>query len=128
MITHRNLGSNALALCDIWRMHDGDVLLHALPIFHTHGLFVALNTAFLTSARILWHENFNAGDVIAALPRRDCYDGFPTYFTRLLDTGLLTPELCRGTRVFISGSAPLLPQTHVQFEEAPDIRSSSVTA
>lgn len=118
MLTHRNLSSNAVALCDIWRMHDGDVLLHALPIFHTHGLFVALNTAFLTSARILWHENFNAGDVIAALPDATVMMGVPTYYTRLLDTGLLTPELCRGMRVFISGSAPLLAQTHVQFEEA----------
>src|SRR5690606_22229284 len=88
------------------------------PIFHTHGLFVALNTAFLTSARILWHENFNAADVIAALPAATVMMGVPTYYTRLLDTGLLTPELCRGMRVFISGSAPLLAQTHVQFEEA----------
>lgn len=118
MITHRNLSSNALALCDIWRMHDGDVLLHALPIFHTHGLFVALNTAFLTSARILWHESFHAGDVIAALPEATVMMGVPTYYARLLDTGLLTPELCRRMRVFISGSAPLLAQTHVQFEEA----------
>lgn len=118
MLTQRNLGSNALALCDIWRMHEGDVLLHALPIFHTHGLFVALNTAFLSSARILWHENFNAGDAIAALPEATLMMGVPTYYTRLLDTGLLTPELCRGMRVFISGSAPLLAQTHVQFEEA----------
>lgn len=118
MITHRNLSSNALALCDIWRMHDGDVLLHALPIFHTHGLFVALNTAFLTSARILWHESFHAGDVIAALPEATVMMGVPTYYARLLDTGLLTPELCRRMRVFISGSAPLLSQTHVQFEEA----------
>jgi len=118
MITHRNLSSNALALCDIWRMHDGDVLLHALPIFHTHGLFVALNTAFLTSARILWHESFHAGDVIAALPEATVMMGVPTYYARLLDTGLLSPELCRRMRVFISGSAPLLSQTHVQFEEA----------
>ncbi|MGB3537223.1 MAG: AMP-binding protein [Mesorhizobium sp.] len=118
MITHRNLSSNALALCDIWRMHDGDVLLHALPIFHTHGLFVALNTAFLTSARILWHESFHVGDVIAALPEATVMMGVPTYYARLLDTGLLTPELCRCMRVFISGSAPLLAQTHVQFEEA----------
>jgi malonyl-CoA/methylmalonyl-CoA synthetase len=115
MISHGNLASNAATLVKLWDIRDGDVLLHALPNFHVHGLYVALNTAFLAGSEILWLEKFDASAVIAALPRATFMMGVPTFYTRLLASPDFTAEACRAMRLFISGSAPLLAETHAAF-------------
>ncbi len=115
MITHGNLAANAEALVNLWRIGASDGLLHALPIFHVHGLYVALNTAFLAAAEILWFERFDADAVINALPRATLMMGVPTFYTRLLAAPAFTREVCRNMRLFISGSAPLLADTHREF-------------
>ena len=115
MITHGNLISNARTLVKLWGCRDGDVLLHALPIFHVHGLFVALNTAFLSGSEIIWLDRFDAGEVIAALPQATIMMGVPTFYRRLLDSEDFTRETCRDMRLFISGSAPLPAETHREF-------------
>jgi malonyl-CoA/methylmalonyl-CoA synthetase len=114
MITCGNLLSNAETLVDVWRITGEDVLLHALPIYHTHGLFVALNTLLLAGGRIDFHRRFDADVVIARLPDATLYMGVPTHYTRLLDHPGLA-DAARGMRLFISGSAPLLAATHRQF-------------
>ena len=116
MLTHNNLLSNAETLVGEWRFSGEDVLLHALPIFHTHGLFVATNTILLAKATMIFLPKFSADTVIEALPKASTMMGVPTFYTRLLDDPRLTPELTRHMRLFISGSAPLLAETHVQFE------------
>jgi len=115
MLSHGNLLSNAETLVKLWRITDQDVLLHALPIFHVHGLFVALNTAFLAGAEIVWFEKFDAAAMIAAMPRASLMMGVPTFYTRLLATPAFTRETAAHMRLFISGSAPLLAETHQQF-------------
>ena len=116
MLTHRNLSSNALTLKDLWAFAPGDVLLHALPIFHVHGLYVALNTAFLNRSEIIWLDKFDADQVIAQLPRATLMMGVPTFYTRLLGHAGFSQDVCGNMRLFISGSAPLLADTHRQFE------------
>jgi malonyl-CoA/methylmalonyl-CoA synthetase len=115
MITHGNLASNAETLVKLWGFRSGDVLLHALPIFHVHGLYVALNTSFLNGSEIIWFDRFDAGATIAALPQATLMMGVPTFYTRLLAAPGLTREACRNMRLFISGSAPLLAETHREF-------------
>ena len=115
MITHGNLASNAATLVKLWRITRDDVLLHALPIFHVHGLFVALNTAFLSACEIIWLGKFDVAAVIAALPRATLMMGVPTFYTRLLTAKNFDRETCRNMRLFISGSAPLLAGTHDEF-------------
>jgi len=115
MITHGNLTSNALALHEAWHFQPGDVLLHALPLFHVHGLFVALHTALLNASRILFHPRFDAVAVLGALPRASVFMGVPTYYVRLLAEPSFGREHCRGMRLFVSGSAPLLPATFEEF-------------
>ncbi len=117
MISHGNLRSNAETLVDLWRITDRDVLLHALPVFHVHGLYVALNTAFLSGAEMIWFEKFDATSLIAALPEATLMMGVPTFYTRLLATPSFTRETVRAMRLFISGSAPLLAETHETFRE-----------
>ena len=117
MLTHRNLASNAQTLHRIWGFRPGDVLLHALPIFHVHGLFVALHTALLNGSTMLFLPKFDAKQVLELLPQASVMMGVPTFYTRLLDEPGLTTERCRHMRLFISGSAPLLAETHGQFEE-----------
>ncbi|MGI9483569.1 MAG: malonate--CoA ligase [Hyphomicrobiales bacterium] len=117
MLTHDNLSSNALTLHKYWRFQPDDVLIHALPIFHVHGLYVALNTAFLNASEIIWLPHFNAGVVIGAIPSGSVMMGVPTFYTRLLAEPGFTKELCGDMRLFISGSAPLLAETHTEFEE-----------
>lgn len=116
MITHDNLASNLLALHAVWGFRPGDVLLHALPIFHVHGLFVALGTAFLNGSEMLWHDRFDVGRLIADLPRASVLMGVPTFYTRLLSRDDFTAEACRNIRLFVAGSAPLLAETHRAFE------------
>ncbi len=115
MLTHGNLSSNALTLIDLWRLKPGEKLIHALPIYHVHGLFVALDTALLGGMTLLWMEKFEAARVLAALPDADVMMGVPTFYTRLLAESALDRERCRNLRLFISGSAPLLPETHTEF-------------
>ena len=117
MLTQRNLLSNAETLVDEWRFDESDVLLHALPIFHLHGLFVATNTILLAKASMIFLPKFSVDSVIAALPKATSMMGVPTFYTRLLDDPRVTPELTGHMRLFISGSAPLLAETHVQFEQ-----------
>jgi len=117
MITHANLASNARALHQAWGFSDGDVLLHALPIFHIHGLFVACHTALLNASTMLFLPKFDAKAVIAQLPRATVFMGVPTYYTRLLAEPGFTAEVCRNMRLFTCGSAPLLPQTFHEFEK-----------
>ena len=115
MLTHRNLGSNALALVDCWGFTRGDVLLHALPIYHVHGLFVACHCAMLSGSRMLWLARFDADEVRELLPRATVMMGVPTFYTRLLALPSFGAADCRSMRLFVSGSAPLLPETFDQF-------------
>ncbi|MGL4310771.1 MAG: malonate--CoA ligase [Paracoccaceae bacterium] len=115
MLTHRNLTSNAEVLVQAWEFTADDVLLHALPIFHTHGLFVATNVALLAGCPMIFQPKFDIDAVITALPRATAMMGVPTFYTRLLDDPRLTRELVAGMRLFISGSAPLLAETHAAF-------------
>ena len=115
MLTHRNLGSNALTLVDAWGFTRGDVLLHALPIYHVHGLFVAVHCVLLSGSRALWLTKFAAGEVRALLPRATVMMGVPTFYTRLLADPSFDANVCRSMRLFVSGSAPLLPETFESF-------------
>ena len=117
MLTHANLASNALTLHQIWGFVPGDVLIHALPIFHVHGLFVALHTALLNGSRIYFLPHFNADQVISLLPRATVLMGVPTFYTRLLNHPGLTREACHHMRLFVSGSAPLLEDTFQAFAQ-----------
>lgn len=117
MLTHDNLLSNALSLVDAWRFTEDDILLHALPIFHTHGLFVAANTLTLAGGAMIWLPGFQIDAVIENLPHATSMMGVPTFYTRLLDDPRFTQDLVRHMRLFTSGSAPLLAETHVAFEE-----------
>lgn len=112
MMTQDNLLSNARTLVQLWKFSAEDVLLHALPIFHTHGLFVACNVVFLSRAQMIFQPRFEAEQVISALPDATTMMGVPTFYTRLLQDPRLSPELVGHMRLFISGSAPLLAETH----------------
>jgi malonyl-CoA/methylmalonyl-CoA synthetase len=116
MLTHRNLLSNAEVLADLWRFSKDDVLLHALPIFHTHGLFVASNISLLTGGAMIFLPGFDADTVLSLMPQATAMMGVPTFYTRLLDMPAFTRDLAGHMRLFISGSAPLLAETHVAFE------------
>jgi malonyl-CoA/methylmalonyl-CoA synthetase len=116
MLSHRNLASNAATLKQYWRWRTGDVLLHALPIFHVHGLFVASHGALLGGCRMIWLAKFDAGQVIRHLARATVFMGVPTMYVRLLDEPGFGQAVCSNMRVFICGSAPLLPDTFGQFE------------
>ena len=111
MVTHGNLTSNGQVLKDAWRFTEKDVLLHALPIFHVHGLFVAIHTTLIAGARMLFHRKFDAKAVLAALPGATAMMGVPTFYTRLLSEPGLTRDAVKNVRIFISGSAPLLLDT-----------------
>ena len=118
MLTNGNLIANARALVSTWAITDRDVLLHALPLFHIHGLFVALNTLLLAGGRIRLLRSFDPATVIDGLPRATLFMGVPTYYTRLLSTGALSRTAAASVRLFVSGSAPLLPLTFADFEFA----------
>jgi len=115
MMTHSNLASNALTLVDYWRFTADDVLLHALPIYHTHGLFVATNVVLAAHASMLFLPKFDADEVVRFLPRASVIMGVPTFYTRLLEHTDFTRERAAHMRLFISGSAPLLASTHDEF-------------
>ncbi len=115
MLTHRNLLSNAETLAALWRFTPDDVLLHALPIFHTHGLFVASNVSLLTGGRMIFLPGFDLDTVLRLLPQATAMMGVPTFYTRLLDDPRFTRDLAAGMRLIVSGSAPLLAETHRDF-------------
>lgn len=116
MLTHDNLASNSKALCAAWRFTDSDRLIHALPIFHTHGLFVACNVILTAGASMLFLSKFDADAIIEAMPEGTTLMGVPTFYTRLLQDPRLTPELTANMRLFTSGSAPLTAETHQEFQ------------
>ncbi|MCO5092734.1 MAG: malonyl-CoA synthase [Bosea sp.] len=117
MLSHDNLASNALALVDYWRFTQADVLLHALPIFHTHGLFVATNTILLAGGAMILLPKFDPEQVFKYLPQATSMMGVPTFYVRLLQEARLSREATAHMRLFISGSAPLLAETHRDWRE-----------
>jgi malonyl-CoA/methylmalonyl-CoA synthetase len=117
MLTHGNLAANARMLHRVWRFVPGDVLLHALPIFHAHGLFVALHCALVNGSRVLFLPRFDAAEVVRLLPRASVFMGVPTHYTRLLAEPALDRDVTIGMRLFLSGSAPLAARTHGEFAE-----------
>ena len=116
MISHRALGSNASTLCRQWKFSAQDVLIHALPVFHTHGLFVATNVALVSGAEMLFMDKFDTEKVIQAMPSATSLMGVPTFYTRLLQHPDLS-SAAKNMRLFVSGSAPLLAQTHEEWTQ-----------
>ncbi len=117
MLTHENLRSNALVLKDYWGWQPGDVLIHALPIFHVHGLFVAIHGALLNGSPMIWFARFDPAAVVARLPDATVFMGVPTLYVRMLGEPALTREQCARMRLFVSGSAPLLIETFDAWRE-----------
>ncbi|MEM5580861.1 malonyl-CoA synthase [Roseibium sp. AS2] len=117
MLTQDNLLSNAATLADLWRFTAEDVLLHALPIFHTHGLFVATNVTLIAGGSMIFLPKFDQDAVIDLLPKATAMMGVPTFYTRLLGDERFNRELTGHMRLFVSGSAPLLAETHKDFED-----------
>ncbi|HEX2135400.1 MAG TPA: malonyl-CoA synthase, partial [Microvirga sp.] len=116
MLTHENLTSNAEALREAWRYSSDDVLIHALPIFHTHGLFVATNVTLFSGASMFFLPRFDVDQIFALLPRATTMMGVPTFYVRLLQDERLTREATAHMRLFVSGSAPLLAETHREWQ------------
>ncbi|OGB34594.1 MAG: malonyl-CoA synthase [Burkholderiales bacterium RIFCSPLOWO2_12_FULL_61_40] len=117
MLSHGNLLSNALVLKDYWDWQADDVLLHALPIFHVHGLFVAIHGALINGSKMVWCARFDPKVVLQHLPQATVLMGVPTFYVRLLAEPLLTTAVVRNMRLFISGSAPMLIETFVQWQQ-----------
>lgn len=117
MITHGNLAANGLALQEAWGWQQSDVLLHALPIFHIHGLFVACHNVLLGGSKMLFLEKFDSKTVAQLLPKATVFMGVPTFYTRLLDEPSFDRTCSQNMRLFISGSAPLLEQTFEDFQQ-----------
>jgi malonyl-CoA/methylmalonyl-CoA synthetase len=128
MLTHGNLLSNALTLRDFWRVTAGDRLIHALPIFHTHGLFVATNVTLLAGASMFLLSKFDPEEILSLMPQATMLMGVPTFYVRLLQSPRLDKQAVANIRLFISGSAPLLAETHTEFQAVPVTRFSSATA
>ena len=122
MLTHANLESNAYALSEAWGWREDDVLLHALPVFHVHGLFIAMHCSLLGASATIFLPRFDASAVIEQLPNATVLMGVPTFYTRLLAADTFTHESCANVRVFISGSAPLTTQTFETFERRTGMR------
>ena len=117
MLSHGNLSANAAALYKAWGWSPQDILLHCLPIFHVHGLFVATHLALLGTSTMLFEPKFDGDTVIRLLPQATVFMGVPTYYTRLLQDPGFDRDCCRHMRLFVSGSAPLLPETFNRFRE-----------
>lgn len=117
MLSHGNLAANARVLHDYWGWRPDDVLLHMLPIFHVHGLFVASHGALLAGARMIWLPKLDADQALHYLPRSTVMMGVPTYYVRLLADPRFDRKVCANMRLFISGSAPLLAETFSDFKE-----------
>ncbi|MGE8376649.1 MAG: AMP-binding protein, partial [Diaphorobacter nitroreducens] len=117
MLTHGNLLSNAQVLKDYWGWKPGDVLIHALPIFHVHGLFVAIHGALINGSKMIWMAKFDPKAVIAAMPRATVFMGVPTLYVRMLAEPALTKAAASHMRLFIAGSAPLLIETFKEWQD-----------
>ncbi|MCP4874708.1 MAG: malonyl-CoA synthase [Gammaproteobacteria bacterium] len=117
MLSHDNLLSNALTLVDYWHFNSDDVLLHALPIFHTHGLFVATNIILVAGASMIFLTRFDVDRMIEQMPHSNTLMGVPTFYTRLLADARFDRDLVAHMRLFVSGSAPMLAETHIEFEQ-----------
>ncbi len=117
MLTHGNLASNSQTMVKYWQFTEDDVLLHALPIFHTHGLFVATNCLMMAGGSMLFLPKFDLDQVLAALPKATAMMGVPTFYTRLLASDRFTRDVAAHMRLFISGSAPLSAEVHKEFRE-----------
>ena len=117
MLSHGNLLSNALTLKDYWGWVAADVLIHALPIFHVHGLFVASHCALLSGAKMIWFSKFDPNAVIARLPEATVFMGVPTLYVRLLADARLNRDICKSMRLFVAGSAPLLIETFNEWQD-----------
>lgn len=117
MITHGNLAANGQALKTAWQWQEQDVLLHTLPIFHIHGLFVACHSVLLGGSKMLFVSKFDAQAIMRLLPRATVMMGVPTFYTRLLEQPDFNHAVCQNIRLFISGSAPLLEQTFEEFQQ-----------
>ena len=117
MLTHGNLGSNALVLNQFWGWKKGDVLLHALPIFHVHGLFVAAHGALINGSKMIWLPRLDTTQLIKYLPRSTVMMGVPTFYVRLLMDPNFNKAVCKNMRLFVSGSAPLLTETFNNFQK-----------
>lgn len=115
MLSHGNLSSNALVLKKYWAWQKGDVLLHALPIFHVHGLFVASHGALLNGSKMIWLPRLDVAELIKHMPRSTVMMGVPTFYVRLLAQKEFTKNVCRNMRLFVAGSAPLLTETFNEF-------------
>lgn len=116
MITHRNLASNAQVLHRAWGFEPRDVLIHMLPLFHVHGLFVACHCVLMNGTAMRFHAKFDAAQALAEFGDSTVFMGVPTFYARLLEEPRLDRKACAGMRLFVSGSAPLLAETHVEWE------------
>ena len=117
MLTHGNILSNTLTLQDYWGWRAGDVLIHALPLFHVHGLFVAAQAALINGSKMIWLDKFDPAAVVSRLPDATIFMGVPTLYVRMLAEPGLTREACRHMRLFLAGSAPLLIETFNEWRE-----------
>ncbi len=117
MLSHGNMLSNAVMLKEYWGWKEGDVLIHALPIFHVHGLFVAIHGALINGSKMIWLNKFDPKAVLAAMPKATVFMGVPTLYTRMLAEPALTKEAAKHMRLFVAGSAPLLKETHIEWEQ-----------
>ncbi|MGL4494366.1 MAG: malonate--CoA ligase [Beijerinckiaceae bacterium] len=116
MLSHENLRSNSATLVDYWRFTAKDVLLHALPIYHTHGLFVATNVSLLAGGAMVFLQKFDPDEIFRFMPQATAMMGVPTFYVRLLADARLTKEATKHMRLFVSGSAPLLADTHREWQ------------
>jgi malonyl-CoA/methylmalonyl-CoA synthetase len=117
MLSHANLRANAEALSQAWGFSASDRLLHALPVYHVHGLFISLHCSLMSASEVLWLPKFEPSAVLRHLPEATVFMGVPTYYTRLLERADLTRTHADRIRLFVSGSAPLLPSTFEAFEQ-----------
>ena len=117
MLTRANLASNAAVLAEAWHFSSNDVLLHVLPLFHIHGLFVAINTTLAAASTLKFLSKFDAATALEQMPGATVFMGVPTHYTRLLHHRALGRESTAGMRLFVSGSAPLLSETHEEFRQ-----------
>ena len=117
MLSVGNLSSNCEALAKLWQFTAHDKLIHALPVYHTHGLFVATNTVFASGGQLLFRRKFDVDDIMRVMPKATALMGVPTFYTRLLQHKGLTRDATKHMRLFVSGSAPLLAETHMEFSE-----------
>jgi malonyl-CoA/methylmalonyl-CoA synthetase len=116
MLSHDNLRSNAEILVDAWNFSSSDRLLHMLPIYHVHGLFVAISCVLMSGASMSWHKSYNDDIAVTAMSKCTVMMGVPTYYTRLLSNHRFSSDCCQTMRLFISGSAPLLTETFHEFQ------------